>query len=73
MKLQSILGIVLIVVGVIAMAYQGFTYTSSEKILDIGPLEVTAERTRSFPLPLAVGAVVFAGGVALLVFSRRGA
>jgi hypothetical protein len=73
MRLATIAGIVLIVVGVIALAYGGISYTSEEEILDIGPIEATAERTRRIPLPPVLGGVAVAGGIALLVVgSRRG-
>ena len=73
MRLATIAGIVLIVVGVIALAYGGISYTSEEEVLDIGPIEATAERTRRIPLPPVLGGVAVAGGIALLVVgSRRG-
>jgi hypothetical protein len=64
-------GIVLIVLGLAALAYQGFTYTSREKVLDIGPLHATAEREKTVPLPPIVGGIALAGGVALLVIGAR--
>jgi hypothetical protein len=67
-------GIVLIVVGVLALVYQGFTYTTTETVLDIGPITATAERERTFPLPPILGIVAIAGGVALMFAgSRKGA
>jgi hypothetical protein len=73
MRLATIAGIVLIVVGVIALAYGGISYTSEEEVLDIGPIEATAERTRRIPLPPVLGGVAVAGGIALLIVgSRRG-
>jgi hypothetical protein len=71
MKTNSILGIVLIVLGLAALAYQGITYTSRETVIDIGPIEATAERERTIPLPPVLGIVAVAGGVALLMFGRR--
>ena len=55
MKPISIAGIVLIVLGVVALAYQGITYTSRETVIDIGPLQATAERQKTLPLPPIVG------------------
>jgi len=73
MRLATIAGIVLIVVGVIALAYGGISYTSEEEVLDIGPIEATAERTRRIPLPPVLAGVAVAGGIALLIVrSRRG-
>jgi hypothetical protein len=58
-------------VAVIAFAYQGISYTSREKVVDLGPLQMTAERTRTLPLPPIVGAVALVGGIALLVMGRK--
>lgn len=71
MKPASILGIVLIVVGLAALAYQGFTYTTREKVLDLGPIEATAERSRTVPIPPVLGIVAVAAGVVLVVVGAR--
>lgn len=71
MKPNAIAGIVLIVLGVAALAYQGFTYTSRETVLDIGPLQATADVERTMPLPPILGAGMAIGGLVLLVTSRR--
>lgn len=71
MKTTQLLGIVLIVLGVVAFVYQGITYTTREKAIDIGPIQVTTERTRRFPLPPIVGAVALVGGIVLLVAGNR--
>jgi uncharacterized membrane protein YidH (DUF202 family) len=71
MKTNQLLGIVLIVLGVVAFAYQGITYTSREKTIDLGPLQVTTERTRRIPLPPILGAVAVVGGIVLLVAGKR--
>jgi hypothetical protein len=67
MKTNTLIGIVLIVVGIIAFAYQGITYTTREKVVDLGPLQVTADKTRTFPLPPIVGGIALVGGILLLV------
>jgi hypothetical protein len=69
MKSRSvmILGVVLVVLGVLALAYQGITYTKREKILDVGPLQATADHEKTIPLPPLVGGLSLAGGIALLV------
>jgi len=67
----AVLGIVLIVLGLGALAYQGVTYTSRETVVDIGPLHATAEREKTFPLPPVLGIVAVAGGVVLLVAGLR--
>jgi hypothetical protein len=71
MKTNTILAIILIALGIMAFAYQGITYTTNEKVVDIGPLEVTAEKTRTLPLPPIVGALALAGGIVLLVVGRK--
>ena len=71
MKPLAILGVVLIVVGLAALAYQGITYTRRETVLDLGPLHATAERERTVPLPPVVGIVGVLAGVALVVTSVR--
>ena len=71
MKPLSLAGVILIVLGLAALAYQGFTYTSREKIIDVGPLQASADRERTVPLPPIVGIVAVAGGVALLVAGSR--
>lgn len=65
------IGIVLIVLGLAALAYQGFTYTSREKVVDIGPLHATADREKTVFLPPIVGVAGVASGVVLLVLSTR--
>lgn len=72
MKPAAMLGVVLIVLGLAALAYQGFTYTTRETVIDIGPIEATAERQRTVPLPPVVGIVAVAGGIALLALGGRG-
>lgn len=64
---MKLLGIVLIVIGVIGLAYGGITYTSREKVLDVGPIEATAERRETIPLPPVLGGLALVGGIALLI------
>jgi hypothetical protein len=71
MKPAAIVGLVLIVVGLAALAYQGFTYTSRETVLDIGPIHATADREKTVPLPPVLGIVAVAGGIALVVVGVR--
>ncbi len=71
MKPAAILGIVLIVLGLAALAYQGVTYTSREKVLDLGPIQATTERSRTVPLPPVLGIVAVAAGVVLVVVGVR--
>jgi len=71
MKTTTVFAIILIAVGIIALAYQGFTYTTREKVVDIGPLQVTTEKTKTLPLPPIVGMVALVGGVVLLVTGKK--
>ena len=68
---MRLFAILLIVVGVAALAYGGISYTRREKIIDIGPIEATASRRETIPLPPIVGALALAGGVAMLVMGRK--
>jgi hypothetical protein len=63
--------IVLIAIGVVSLAYQGITYTTREKILDLGPIKATAEKEKTIPLPPILGGLALAGGVVLLVVGAR--
>jgi hypothetical protein len=67
MKTNILIAVILIVIGIVALGYQGITYTTREKVVDIGPLEMTADKTRTFPLPPIVGAIALASGIVLLV------
>jgi hypothetical protein len=71
MRPNIVIAIILIVLGVSALAYEGFTYTTREKVIDLGPLQVTAEKTKTLPLPPIVGAIALVGGIVLLVFGSK--
>lgn len=72
MKPATLVAIVLIVLGVLALAYQGITYTTREKIVDLGPLKASVDKQKTIPLPPILGAVALAAGVVLLVVGKRG-
>src|SRR5450756_157561 len=59
MKPKIIIAIILIALGIAAFAYQGITYTTREKVVDLGPIQVTSEKTTTIPLPPIVGAVSY--------------
>ncbi|HVC18666.1 MAG TPA: hypothetical protein VNE16_01210 [Vicinamibacterales bacterium] len=61
----------LIVAGLMALAYQGITYTSRQTVVDVGPLHATADRQKTLPLPPVVGGVAVVGGVVLLIVGLR--
>ena len=61
----------MIVLGVVIFAYGGFSYTKREKIVDVGPIEATAERREHVPLPPMLGGAAVLGGIALVVVGSR--
>jgi uncharacterized membrane protein YidH (DUF202 family) len=71
MKTNMLLGIILIVLGIIAFAYQGIDFTTREKIVDLGPVHMSADRTRTLPLPPIVGAIAIIGGIVLLAAGSK--
>lgn len=71
MKGVSLLGILLIALGVVALIYQGINYTSRDTVVDIGPIKATAEREHTLPLSPLFGVGAIAGGVVLLVVGSR--
>lgn len=71
MKPAVLVGIVLLLVGVFALVYQGFTYTSRDKVIDLGPIQATADREHTLPLSPLLGVSALAGGVILLVVGTR--
>ena len=71
MKPVTLVGIALIVLGVLALAYQGITYTTREKVIDIGPLKASVDKEKSIPLPPIVGALALVGGVVLVIVGAR--
>ena len=71
MKPVTLVGVVLIIVGVLALAYQGITYTTRETVIDLGPLKASVDKKQSIPLPPIVGVVALAGGVVLVIVGAR--
>jgi hypothetical protein len=71
MKPYSLIGIILIVVAIAAFAYQGISFTTREKVIDLGPLQVTADKTRTLPLSPIVGGLSLISGVALLFMGQK--
>jgi uncharacterized membrane protein YdcZ (DUF606 family) len=72
MTSKSLLGIALVIVGILALAYQGFSYTVPKKEVDLGPIQVTKEERHNVPLPPILGALALIGGIAVLLTDRRG-
>jgi len=71
MRPMVLLGIILLVVGGLALAYQGFTYTTREKVIDVGPVHVTAEREKTIPLQPLIGALALGSGLVLMLAGWR--
>jgi uncharacterized membrane protein len=71
MKPATIIGIALIILGIVALAYRGITYTQREKIIDIGPLQATADREKTIPLPPILGGLSLVGGIVLVIFGSK--
>jgi hypothetical protein len=69
-SITNILGVLLIIVGIGALSYQGFNYTKREKVAEIGDLKITAESQESFSFPPALGGLSLATGIILLVIGR---
>jgi hypothetical protein len=69
--MNKTIGMVLIVLGVIGLAWGGFTYTTQEKVIDIGPIQASVEKTRSIPFPPIAGLLALGGGVALLMIGKK--
>jgi uncharacterized membrane protein YidH (DUF202 family) len=65
------LGVVLIVLGVLALAYGGFTYTHEKKVVDLGPIQASKKETSTVPLPPILGMVAILGGCVLLVTGKK--
>ena len=67
----KLIGVLLIVIGVVALAVGGIRYTTREKVLDLGPIEATTEKSHNIPLSPIVGIAAVAGGIALVVAGSR--
>lgn len=71
MKSSTVLGIVLILLGLFALAYQGISYTKREKVVDIGPIHATKDTTKTIPLPPILGGLAFIGGIVLVAAGAK--
>jgi hypothetical protein len=67
----TLVGIALILLGIVAFAYQGISYTSREKVIDIGPLQASVDTKKTIPLPPILGGLVLAGGIVLVVVGTK--
>jgi drug/metabolite transporter (DMT)-like permease len=71
MRPAAVVGIILIVLGVLGLALGGFSFTEREKVLDVGPIEATAEDKETVPIPPALSVLAIVGGVVLVAVSAR--
>jgi hypothetical protein len=71
MKPIMLVGIVLVVIGVVSLVYQGITYTTREKVLQIGPLEATKKTEKTIPLPPLLGGASLVAGIVLITIGVK--
>jgi hypothetical protein len=71
MRPVTVVGILLIVLGVVGLALGGFSFTRKEKVVDLGPIEATADKKESLPIPPLLGALAIVGGVVLVAAGAR--
>ncbi len=69
--MNKTIGVILIVLGLVGLAWGGFTYTTREKLVDVGPIHATREKTHDVPVPPILGALALVGGIVLLVVGRK--
>jgi uncharacterized protein YjbJ (UPF0337 family) len=72
MKATTLVGVLLIILGIVGLAYPRISYTTREKVVDLGPIEATKETKKSIPLPPILGGLSLAGGIVLLVAGGKG-
>ena len=70
-KSITLVGIALIILGIVAFAYQGISYTSHEKVIDVGPLQASVDTKKTIPLSPLLGGLVFVGGIVLVVVGTK--
>jgi len=71
MRQIILVGIVLIILGVVALSYHGITYKTREQIVKIGPIEATKETEKTIPFPPVLGGVALGGGIVLVIVGMR--
>ena len=71
MRSATAIGLALVVLGIIALVYQGITYTTREKVVDIGPIQATKTEHKTIPLPPILGVIALVGGVVLIARDRK--
>ena len=69
--MKKTIGIVLIAIGILMMVYTGFNYVTKEKVVDIGPIQINAEKNHTVQWPPLVGIVLIVGGIAVIVLDKK--
>lgn len=72
MKIKMLIGVIMVVLGIISLAYEGITWTREEQILDLGPIQATAEKRETLPIPRIAGIILLVGGVVTIALARKG-
>lgn len=73
MKTTTVLGIILVLLGIISLAYQGINYTTNKKVVDLGPVHATKEEHHTIPLPPILGGLALVGGIVLVIAGAKSA
>jgi uncharacterized membrane protein len=71
MKSATLIGIILVILGIFALVYQGFTYTKRQRVVDLGPIHATKDTTEHVPLPPILGCLALVGGIVLIAVGSR--
>jgi len=69
--MSKVIGMILIAVGLVGLAWGGFSYTTREKVVDVGPIHASRDKTHTIPLPPVAGAAALIGGIVLLAAGRK--
>jgi uncharacterized membrane protein len=71
MRTQTVVGVLLVVIGVAILVFGGFSYTTTREAVKVGPVGITTQEKKTFPLPPVVGGLLVVGGIVLLVAGGR--
>lgn len=70
MKTKTI-GIILVAIGIVMLIYTGFSYVTTEKVVDLGPIQINKEKNHSVQWPPIVGVVLLIGGIVVIAFDKK--
>lgn len=71
MKTSTIIGIILVLLGIAVLVFGGFSFVQEETVIDLGPLDVEAQERETIPLPPILGAISLIGGILLIALGSR--